>query len=323
MPVSCSRSRARTETTRPLLSTPVRTRWSVLAWILKVSVRPGRSAAGDERRARRRVGRRAGQQHLLHVGERRGRRQQRRDGGRRQQAPHCERVCGISGSVAESGSSWTGCVGHVVEAGEVDVVVHDALVVVLVEAALVAVRALRRDLVERGGDLARLDRVGVRDRGEQHVHEVVGVHRELRRLDDRLALGVLHADRVGAVGRLVLRLEVDERARSDLGRQPAAGEGEPVDPLRMVGELLADERVGAGRRGVDRDLPADAAGWPRAPRRSSAAAPRRAARSLPSGARAGSAASGRSGPRAVSASARPPPGCSRRRAPMSAAPARP
>ena len=53
------------------------------------------------------------------------------------------------GRVAESASSFTGRGDHVLEAREVDVVVDDAFVVRLVEPALVAVRALDRDLVQR------------------------------------------------------------------------------------------------------------------------------------------------------------------------------
>ena len=57
-------------------------------------------------------------------------------------------VCLIVGSVDDSGSSLHRRVRHVVEAREEHVVVDDAFVVVLVEAALVSVRAARRHLLE-------------------------------------------------------------------------------------------------------------------------------------------------------------------------------
>ena len=48
------------------------------------------------------------EQHLLNVRERRGRRDERRGHAGKERAPHCARVCGIVGRVAESGSSLTG-----------------------------------------------------------------------------------------------------------------------------------------------------------------------------------------------------------------------
>ena len=92
------------------------------------------------------------------------------------------------------------------------------------------------------------------------MREVVRVHRELGRLDDRPPVRGLDAHLVDPVGALVLRLETLERPRADLCGEAARGEGEAVDPARVVGELLADERIGPGRRRVDGDVPADAAG---------------------------------------------------------------
>jgi len=65
-----------------------------------------------------------------------------------------------------------------------------------------------------------------------------------------LALGVLFVsdDDLAAETKLTARSGAPhEGARADLGGQPSTGEGQPVDPVGMVGELLADERVGAGR----------------------------------------------------------------------------
>src|SRR4051794_11955679 len=53
-----------------------------------------------------------------------------------------------------------GLEGHVAETREVDVVVDDALVAGLVEAARVAVGALHRDLVEGGEHLGAVDLAG-------------------------------------------------------------------------------------------------------------------------------------------------------------------
>ena len=77
------------------------------AWILNVSVAHGGALTVASGGLGGRERRRAGQQHLLDVRERRGRREQRRRRPTEQRASHC-RVCGISGSVAESGSSCTG-----------------------------------------------------------------------------------------------------------------------------------------------------------------------------------------------------------------------
>ena len=217
----------------------------------------GRRRSRAERRRRRERGERGGERGEPRLRRRRGRRSGERD-GRRQAEPGRtrHRIWLTVGKVFESGSSCDGRVRHVVEAREVDVVVDDAFVVVQVEAALVAVRALHRHLVQRLGDLRGLRRAGMQDRRGDQVDEVVRVHRRLRRLDHLVAGLRLHADAVDAVGALELLLERLERAGADLGGQAPARERQAVDPVRMVGELLADERVGAGRRGVDRDVPA-------------------------------------------------------------------
>ncbi len=187
--------------------------------------------------------------------ERKGK--ERRCERERQEPSH--RVCGTFGRVADSGSSVRRSVCHLVEAREVHVVVDDAVVVVLVEAARVAVRALDDHLVQGLRDLRAVGRGRFSQRGREHVDEVIRVHRRLGRLHDLEPGFRLHADEHGAERTLQPVLDELERLDADLGCEPAAREGQPVDPGRMVGEPLADERIAAGRRCVEGHLPAGGA----------------------------------------------------------------
>jgi hypothetical protein len=148
---------------------------------------------------------------------------------------------------------------HVLEAREVDVVVDDAFVVVFVEPSFVAVRAAHVHLLERLHELLPCT-TGLPQCRCENVHEVVRVHRVVRRRHNLATCARPHADALDAVRRLVLRLERIEEARPELRRHPAGCEGETVQPFGPIGELLAEDRLLRGRRRVDRHLPVRAAG---------------------------------------------------------------
>ena len=107
--------------------------------------------------------------------------------------------------------------------------------------------------------LCRIGRLGRLDRGDQQVREVVRVHRVVGRLHHRPSRGTADTHLLGAEQLLVGRLEGHERRRPFLRRHPARSEHEPVEPLRMTGQLLAEQRVLGGRRRVHRNVPARAA----------------------------------------------------------------
>ena len=132
------------------------------------------------------------------------------------------RVCRTLGRVADNGSSLHG--EEVMSRKRLkDTSSSTTPSWFLVERALVAVCSLRRHLLEGGGDLRGVGRSGLQDGGCDEVHEVVGVHRGLRRLD-HLGGGRRHADQVGAVRGLDLLLEGLERrrSRSRLSSRPPA-----------------------------------------------------------------------------------------------------
>src|SRR5947207_10500269 len=84
--------------------------------------------------------------------------------------------------------------------------------VMLIEPAGVAVRALDRDLLERGGDPRRLRRVGLLQRSGDEVDEVERIRGRFRRLDHRLPGARADADPLDAVRGLELLLERLERS---------------------------------------------------------------------------------------------------------------